>query len=56
MLIEQAKGVLTARTGVGVDAAFTRLRDHARHTGLTLTSVATAVVDGSLEASVLLGN
>jgi len=56
VLIEQAKGVLAARTGVGVDAAFTRMRDHARHTGLTLTSVATAVVDGSLEARVLLGN
>src|SRR5450830_852958 len=55
LLNERAKGVLAARAGVGVDAAFTRMRDHARHTGPTLTSVATAVVDGSLEASVLLG-
>lgn len=53
VLIEQAKGVLAARAEITVDRAFTRMRDHARHTGLTLTAVATAVVDGSLDARVL---
>lgn len=55
VLIEQAKGVLAARADISVDEAFTRMRDHARHNGLTLTAVATAVVDGSLDARVLLG-
>ena len=55
VLIEQAKGVLAARAEVSVSEAFTRLRDHARHSGLTLTSVATAVVNGSLDARVLMG-
>lgn len=48
VLIEQAKGVLAAHAQMSVDEAFTRMRDHARHTGLTLTVVAAAVVDGSL--------
>ena len=54
VLIEQAKGVLGARAGIGVSEAFTRMRSYARHTGATLTSVATAVVDRSLDASTLL--
>jgi hypothetical protein len=53
VLIEQAKGVLAARAQVGVDEAFTRMRNHARHTGLTLTVVAAAVVDGSLDLQAL---
>jgi ANTAR domain-containing protein/GAF domain-containing protein len=51
VLIEQAKGVLAARAGVSVSEAFTRMRAHARGTGLTLTSVASAVVSGSLDRS-----
>ena len=55
VLIEQAKGVLAARGEVTVDVAFTRMRDHARRTGRTLTAVATAVVMGSLDVRVLTG-
>lgn len=54
VLVEQAKGVLAARAGIRVDEAFTRMRDHARHTGLTLTAVATSVVDGTLDPRVLM--
>lgn len=53
VLVEQAKGVLAARTKIKVDEAFDRMRDHARHSGMTLTAVATAVVDGSLDPRVL---
>ena len=48
ILIEQAKGVLSARAGISVSDAFTRMRTHARRTGLHLTSVAEAVVAGTL--------
>ena len=53
VLVEQAKGVLAARSKIRVDEAFTRMRDHARHTGMSLTAVATSVVDGSLDVRVL---
>ena len=49
VLIEQAKGVLAARAGIGVAEAFVRMRAYARHHGVTLTAVATAVVDGSID-------
>jgi hypothetical protein len=54
VLIEQAKGVLAARSGIGVAEAFTRMRSHARRHGLTLTGVAAAVVEGRLDEAVLL--
>src|SRR4051812_29519518 len=44
VLIERARGVLAARSGMGVAEAFTRMRTHARRHGLPLTAVATAVV------------
>jgi AmiR/NasT family two-component response regulator len=47
-LIEQAKGVLSARAGISVGDAFSRMRTHARRTGLHLTRVAEAVVAGTL--------
>jgi GAF domain-containing protein len=53
VLIEQAKGVLAARRGVGVAKAFALMRSHARRHGLPLTAVAGAVIDGSLEAQSL---
>jgi AmiR/NasT family two-component response regulator len=56
VLIEQAKGVLAARTGVGVAEAFAVMRSHARRHGLPLTTVAGAVIDGSLEARSLRGS
>jgi len=49
IVIEQAKGVLSARAGISVSEAFTRMRTHARRTGEQLTTVAEAVVTGSLD-------
>ena len=48
ILIEQAKGVLSARTGVDVSTAFQLLRTYARRTGESLTTVADGVVSGTL--------
>jgi transcriptional regulator with GAF, ATPase, and Fis domain len=48
IVIEQAKGVLSARGGISVSDAFGRMRTHARHTGAQLTAVAEAVVAGAL--------
>jgi transcriptional regulator with GAF, ATPase, and Fis domain len=48
ILIEQAKGVLAERRGVGVDEAFTLLRSYARRHGSPLPAVATEVVTGRL--------
>jgi transcriptional regulator with GAF, ATPase, and Fis domain len=48
ILIEQAKGMLSARAGIGVAEAFLLMRSHARRTGESLTTVAGAVVTGSL--------
>jgi GAF domain-containing protein len=53
VLIEQAKGVLSARAGVGIDAAFLQMRGHARRNGVLLTEVAQAVVDGRIDHRVL---
>lgn len=55
VLIEQAKGVLAARADITVIEAFTRMRAHARGSGLTLTGVATAVLEGSIDERVLVG-
>ena len=49
ILIEQAKGVLSARAGISVSEAFRRMRTHARRTGEQLTTVAEAVVTGALD-------
>jgi GAF domain-containing protein len=54
VLIEQAKGVLAAHSGLSVAEAFTRMRTHARRHGATLTAVAGAVVEGRLDEAVLL--
>jgi transcriptional regulator with GAF, ATPase, and Fis domain len=53
ILIEQAKGVLSARAGLDVSAAFQLMRTYARHSGESLTTVADAVVAGSLRPDVL---
>ncbi|QXG75604.1 GAF and ANTAR domain-containing protein [Modestobacter sp. L9-4] len=45
VVIEQAKGMLAERTGIGVDEAFVQMRDHARRNGLPLRDVAAAVVE-----------
>jgi AmiR/NasT family two-component response regulator len=44
-VIEQAKGFVAATNGIGVDAAFTRLRDYARAHNATVREVAGAVVN-----------
>ena len=51
ILIEQAKGVLAERAGIGVDAAFAVLRTYARRNGRHLSAVAAAVIDGSLDST-----
>jgi transcriptional regulator with GAF, ATPase, and Fis domain len=53
ILIEQAKGVLSARTGTSVEGAFRLMRAHARRTGSLLTTVAEGVVAGSIDADQL---
>jgi len=55
VLIEQAKGVLAARAEVSVDVAFARMREHARHTGTALSTVARGIVEGVVDVRVLMG-
>ena len=45
IVIEQAKGMLAARSGITVDEAFERLRSHARSHQASLRSVAEAIVE-----------
>lgn len=51
--LEQAKGILSERAGIGVDDAFTQMRAHARRNHLQLSAVAGAVIDGTTTASEL---
>jgi transcriptional regulator with GAF, ATPase, and Fis domain len=53
IVIEQAKGVLSAQAGSSVAEAFRRMRTHARRTGTPLTAVAEAVVARELAAGSL---
>ncbi len=53
ILIEQAKGVLSARAGTSVEAAFRLMRAHARRTGSRLTTVADGIVSGSIDTGQL---
>ena len=53
ILIEQAKGVLSARAATSVAEAFRLMRTHARRTGEPLTTLAAAVVAGHVEAGAL---
>jgi GAF domain-containing protein len=48
IVIEQAKGILSAREGMDMAEAFSRLRNHARRNNLRLVDVARSVVDGGL--------
>ncbi len=45
MLIEQAKGKLSAERGISIDAAFEVLRDRARSNNVKIRSVAQEVVE-----------
>lgn len=47
VIIEQAKGILSARQNITVEAAFTLLRDYARGHDQLLRDVAQAVIDGT---------
>ena len=49
--IEQAKGAIAERAGVGMDEAFQRLRSYARNHGRKLTDVAEALVAHTLTAA-----
>ena len=53
ILIEQAKGVLSAQTGMSVQAAFALMRTHARRTGQPLTTLAGAIVTGEFGGGAL---
>ncbi len=53
ILIEQAKGVASARAGTSVEAAFRLMRSHARRTGSPLITVAGGVIAGSIDAAQL---
>jgi GAF domain-containing protein len=53
VIIEQAKGVLAERAHIGVDAAFARLRAHARAHNLRLSTVARDLIDGHLDVASL---
>jgi GAF domain-containing protein len=50
IIIEQAKGMISESTGRNMDDAFAMLRAHSRNHNLGLTSVATSVVEGTLNA------
>jgi GAF domain-containing protein len=54
VIIEQAKGVLAERAGLPMDAAFDRLRRHARSTNQRLSDVARRIVERDLDPTVLL--
>lgn len=53
--IEQAKGVIAERSGVGMDEAFSRLRHYSRNTNQGLTDVAAGVVGGTIDIGALVG-
>lgn len=53
VIVEQAKGVISQRLGVGMDVAFDRLRRHSRSANQRLADVARRVVDGEMDPEVL---
>lgn len=53
--IEQAKGVLAGRLGVGVDEAFQTLRDYARSNNRRLAEIAAEVVSGEADPATIRG-
>jgi GAF domain-containing protein len=53
VIIEQAKGVVAQHLGVGMDAAFDRLRRYARGSNERLADVARRLVDRDLDLAVL---
>jgi GAF domain-containing protein len=55
VVIEQAMGVLAERGGLDMERAFISLRAYARSNRLRLADVARQVVDGALDATVVIG-
>ena len=55
VVIEQAKGVLAERLGLGMDAAFTALRGYARSHNTRVSELASAIVDGRFDTDLLRG-
>jgi GAF domain-containing protein len=53
IIIEQAKGLLSERESIPLDAAFSLMRDYTRPRGERLADVARAVVEGRLSAAQL---
>ncbi len=49
VVLEQAKGMIAARHGLAPDVAFERMRAHARARGVTIRSIAEAVVQLGLD-------
>ncbi len=56
VVVEQAKGVLAERWGVGVDTAFGALRRYARTHRLRLSELARRILDNSLDSDALRDN
>lgn len=56
IVIEQAKGVVAALAGVDMDAAYRRIRRHARDHNLKMGAVAEAVVAGDAAARTIAGS
>lgn len=53
VLIEQAKGALAAHTNLDLNQAFNKMRAYARNNHLTLTDVATAIINGAMSSDIL---
>ncbi|MFI7675409.1 ANTAR domain-containing protein [Actinophytocola sp. NPDC049390] len=51
VIIEQAKGVLAERLGLGMGAAFTALRGYARSHNTRVAELASAIVDGRFDTN-----
>lgn len=53
LVIEQAKGMLAERRSLGVDQAFVLLRGHARRHQMRLATLASQVLDGTADGSLI---